>query len=133
MQPDHAIRAAFNTGGHPAEWTINIPGYNHERYIPVAIERQLSDLLGSEFYVCNRGSRLEITSRVFDGGRNPAEFHVVPALEKLELGPVSVDVVPYVAPTPRLHACTCGCGQQLTMREVLEHVRASKAKTAVAV
>lgn len=127
MIVDDTIRAAFNTGGHPGEWTINIPGYNHDRYIPAAINDQLADLLGPQFDVCNRGSRLEVNSALFEAGRSPLEPRLTTALVQLGLGPVSVEVEPYREPTARLRPCTCGCGQDLTMREVFEHLRAAKA------
>lgn len=129
MITDDTIRAAFNTGGHPAEWTINVPGYNHERYIPRTISDQLAGILGSEFHVDNRGSRLEITSRLFDRGRNPIETNIVAALTQLGLGPVTVEIAPYQEPVKARRDCKCGCGQQLTMREVFEHLRAAKALT----
>lgn len=129
MLRDNAIRAAFHTGGHPGEWTINIPGYDHETHIPAAVNDKLAAALGPDFEVCNRGSRLEVTSSLFEDGKSPHQDTIADALAALNLGPATFEVAPYTTPAVRLRNCSCGCGQQLTMREVFEHLRAAKSTT----
>lgn len=50
--------------GHESEYLVNIPGYGLSEgvFIPQQINQQIADAL-PDFYVENRGTRIEITKR----------------------------------------------------------------------
>lgn len=131
MRDDQKLRVRYNSGGHPREFTINLPGYSHDRYIPDGVAYRMQALLGSGYAVSNRGSRLEVNSQLFTGDGDPHVAVVVAALvgslDGLYDQTPEVDVVlrPYVAPVVPTRDCPRGCGKFTgTAREVLEHMRA---------
>lgn len=128
---DTNIRIAYNTEGHAREFTINIPGYGLENYIPKHVETTMQRLLGAEYMVCSRGSRLEVNSQLFTGDGDEhldtVQAAVLDAVAPLfpAQPDVFTDLRPYVAPVPSKRACPC-CEQQLTIAEIVQHLRSRR-------
>lgn len=127
---DTTIRIAYNMPGHPCEYTLNIPGYGHDNYIPQAIADRLQLTLGAAFNVSNRGSRLEVTSLAFRGKSgdewvNLIESSLVNCVEAVSgtRYPTARDLRSYVAPAPVLRTCDGHCDEQFTLRDLFLHRR----------
>lgn len=74
------IRAGFGRAGHEFEYTIGIPGYDQEKFIPPAYEHKLQEELGDNWEVMNRGTRLEVMPR---GATAPADEVINQAINRL--------------------------------------------------
>lgn len=133
MDRNDMIIAHYNTAGHPLEWTLHFPGYGPDNYLSGLHEAELRRHLPANWRVCNRGSRLEINSSDFTGDGDEFTATVsaaAVAAHRYATGEdreVLAELVPYRAPEPVLHECKCQCGQRLTMREVMAHLREQKA------
>lgn len=129
----NSIRIAYNTAGHPNEFTINLPGYGHDtEYIPRSVDRAVSGRLGAGYCVDNRGSRLEVTSLAFRGDNGAEHLDAIVeavrfAVGELLDGPVEVVTEVHVtepaAPKPR--ACPRCDSEFGSLREVFDHIRAA--------
>ena len=62
-QPKFSAFLRFDTPGHEGEYTLNLEGYNIERFIPNSIDFELKKELGTDWEVSNRGTRIEIFNR----------------------------------------------------------------------
>jgi hypothetical protein len=76
-------RLEFGGIGHSAEYVLNVAGYDHDHDIPDELTARLAGLL-PEWEVCNRGSRIEITSGRFRGYRD--DSIVVQAIQNVIAG-----------------------------------------------
>ena len=53
----------YGLKGHEREYVVHIDGYDWDHYISREFSEKLQEILGKEFYVMNRGSRIEITGK----------------------------------------------------------------------
>jgi hypothetical protein len=56
---------SFGGPSASGEYMVNVGGYNHQSFIPMSVSLRIAALLGDEWDVCNRGTRIEIMSKKF--------------------------------------------------------------------
>lgn len=52
-----------NDPGHPGEYIVHVDGASHDNFILPGFSRRIADLLGDDWNVSNRGTRIEINHR----------------------------------------------------------------------
>lgn len=123
------IIVEYNAPGHVCEFTVNLPGYDLDRYIPEQLTASVSAQL-SPWSVVSRGSRLEVTHSCFrqrDGDEFADRVHNAVANVAREHYGRPVGVImrlnPYVAPTREPRKCPWCTETFNGIRDVFAHAQ----------
>jgi hypothetical protein len=65
----------FGEGGHEGEYVLNLENCDINHFIPLEIESEIKKELGKDWYVDNRGTRIEIVNKKVYGSRDDENVH----------------------------------------------------------
>jgi hypothetical protein len=78
--------AGFGRLGHEREYTVHVRGYDSDRYMPDGFDDPIQQVLGEDWEVLNRGSRLEVSYLGDEdgvGSGRPNDALIEPLLERI--------------------------------------------------